>query len=111
MPDYKHRPTAVGRTLSYEDGKSYRGYHLNVEDAKSHVKLKQDQSDYFKKDWKYVGSIPMELMVKYQHQLPSDERDSFWSDFATNKDVKAKFLSWFKANYSELLPGHSRTGR
>jgi len=115
MSNYRHRITDLregsSRTFSYEDGVTYRGYHLNVDDAKSHVKYKQDQSDYFKKDWRYVGSIPVELMVKYQHQLPSDERDSFWSDFATDKDVKAKFLSWFKANYPELLPGHSRTGR
>ena len=112
MPDYKHRPTAVGRTLSYEDGKAYRGYHLNVENAKAHVRYNEAVQDYRKgKDWRYVGSIPMELLVKYQHQLPEDERASFWSDFATDKDVKTKFLSWFKANYPELLPGHSRTGR
>ena len=113
MSDYRHRLTDVregsSRTFSYEDGKSYRGYHLDADKAKAHVKHKQDQSDYFKRDWRYVGSIPMELVVKYQHQLPEDERADFWHRFATDKDVKAKFLTWLKANYPELLPGHSST--
>ena len=111
MSDIRHRLVKAGggssQTFSYEDGKTYRGYHLDTEAAKSHVKYKEDQAQYYKKDWRYAGSIPMELLVKYQHQLPQDERADFWSDFATDKDVKAKFLTWFKANYPELLPGHS----
>ena len=111
MSNYTHRVTKAGRgsaqSFSYEDGKTYRGYHLDTEAAKSHVKHKQDQSEYYKKDWRYVGSVPMEFLVKYQHQLPEDERADFWHRFATDKDVKAKFLTWLKANYSELLPGHS----
>ena len=51
MSDYNHRPTGLGRTFSYEDGKGYRGYHLDADAAKAHVKYKQDQSDYYKKDW------------------------------------------------------------
>ena len=115
MSNYTHRLTKAGRgsaqSFSYEDGQGYRGYHLDTEAAKSHVRYKQDQSEYFKKDWRYVGSVPMELLVKYQGQLPPDESASFWSDFATDKDVKAKFLTWFKANYPELIPGHSSSKR
>ena len=111
MSDYRHRLTDLregsSRTFSYEDGKSYRGYHLDADKAKAHVKYKQDQSQYFKKDWKYQGSIPMELAVKYQQQLPEDERASFWSDFATDKEVKQKFIAWLQSNYPELLPGYS----
>lgn len=111
MSDYTHRVTKVGgassRTFSFEDGKSYRGYHFNTDAVKAHVKHKQDQSDYYKKDWRYAGSIPMETVVKYQNQLPEDERADFWHHFATDKAVKAKFLTWFKAHYPELLPGHS----
>jgi hypothetical protein len=108
MSDYTHRPTRAGQTFSYEDGKGYRGYHFDTEKAKAHVKYKQDQSDYYKKDWKYVGSIPMELVVKYQHSLPEDERADFWHRFATDKQVKQVFLTWLKKNYPELLPGHSK---
>ena len=115
MSDYRHRLTDVregsSRTFSYEDGKTYRGYHLDTDAAKAHVKYKEDQSQYYKKDWRYVGSVPMELLVKYQSQLPPDESVSFWSDFATDKDVKTKFLTWLKANYPELLPGHSSSNR
>ena len=111
MSDYRHRLTDVregsSRTFSYEDGKTYRGYHFDTDAAKAHVKYKQDQSQYFKKDWKYAGSIPMETVVKYQQLLPEDERADFWHHFATDKVVKAKFLTWFRANYPELLPGHS----
>jgi hypothetical protein len=112
MGDFTHRVVKSGgsnsQTFSYEDGKSYRGYHLDTEAAKSHVKYKQDQSEYFKKDWRYVGSIPMELVVKYQNSLPEDERADFWHRFATDKSVKQVFLTWLKKNYPELLPGHSR---
>lgn len=108
MSDYTHRPTRAGQTFSYEDGKSYRGYHFDTDAAKAHVKYKQDQSDYYKKDWKYVGSIPMELVVKYQHSLPEEERADFWHRFATDKQVKQVFLTWLKKNYPELLPGHSK---
>jgi len=112
MSDYRHRLTDLregsSRTFSYEDGKGYRGYHLDTDAAKAHVKYKQDQSDYYKKDWRYVGSIPMELVVKYQSQLPEDERADFWHRFATDKQVKQVFLTWLKKNYPELLPGHSK---
>jgi len=47
-------------------------------------------------------------MVKYQHSLPEDERADFWHRFATDKQVKQVFLTWLKANYPELLPGHSK---
>jgi hypothetical protein len=111
MGDFTHRVVKSGgsnsQTFSYEDGKSYRGYHFDTDAAKAHVKYKQDQSQYFKKDWKYAGSIPMETVVKYQQLLPEDERADFWHHFATDKVVKAKFLTWFKANYPELLPSHS----
>lgn len=112
MSDYRHRLTDLregsSRTFSYEDGKGYRGYHLDTDAAKAHVKYKQDQSEYYKKDWRYVGSIPMELVVKYQSQLPEDERADFWHRFATDKQVKQVFLTWLKKNYPELLPGHSK---
>jgi len=112
MSNYRHRLTDLregsSRTFSYEDGKGYRGYHLDADAAKAHVKYKQDQSDYYKKDWRYVGSIPMELVVKYQSQLPEDERADFWHRFATDKSVKQVFLTWLKKNYPELLPGHSK---
>lgn len=108
MSDYTHRSTRAGQTFSYEDGKGYRGYHFDTEKAKAHVKYKEDQSQYFKKDWKYVGSIPMELVVKYQSTLPEEERADFWHRFATDKQVKQVFLTWLKKNYPELLPGHSR---
>ena len=112
MSDYRHRLTDLregsSRTFSYEDGKGYRGYHLDTDAAKAHVKYKQDQSDYYKKDWRYVGSIPMELVVKYQSQLPEDERADFWHRSATDKQVKQVFLTWLKKNYPELLPGHSK---
>ena len=108
MSDYKHRATGLNRTFSYEDGQGYRGYHFDTEKAKAHVKYKEDQSQYFKKDWRYVGSIPMELVVKYQSTLPEDEREGFWNRFATDKSVKQVFLTWLKANYPELLPGHSK---
>jgi hypothetical protein len=112
MSDYRHRLVKSGgassQTFSYEDGKSYRGYHFDTDAAKAHVKYKQDQSDYYKKDWRYVGSIPMELVVKYQHSLPEEERADFWHRFATDKQVKQVFLTWLKKNYPELLPGHSK---
>lgn len=116
MSDYRHRPVKAGsgssQTFSFEDGKGYRGYHLNVENAKAHVRYKQDIDAYRKgKDWRYVGSVPMELLVKYQLQLPEDERADFWHLFATCKLTKQKFLIWFQQNHPELIPGHSRTGR
>ena len=113
MSDYRHRVTRAGggssRTLSFEDGKTYRGYHFDTEAAKSHVKYKSDIDDHRRgKDWRYVGSIPMETLVKYQMQLPEEEQHDFWHRFATDKLTKKAFLTWFRKNYPELLPGHSK---
>ena len=112
MADYRHRLVKAGgassQTFSYEDGKGYRGYHFDTGAVKDHVKYKQDQSQYFKKDWQYVGSIPMEMVIKYQITLPEDEQADFWHRFATDKLTKQKFLSWLKQEYPELLPGHKR---
>lgn len=112
MGDYRHRLMGLregsSRTFSYEDGKGYRGYHFDTEAAKAHVKYKQDQSDYFKKDWKYVGSIPMETLVKYQAQLPEEEQHDFYHRFATDKLTKQAFLKWFCKHYPELIPGQKK---
>ena len=112
MSDYRHRFTDLregsSRTFSYEDGKGYRGYHFDADAAKDHVKYKQDQAQYFKKDWQYVGSIPMEMVIKYQITLPEDEQQDFWHRFATDKLTKQKFLSWLKKEYPDLLPGHKK---
>ena len=113
MSNYRHRLTDLreaSRTFSYEDGVTYRGYHFDTEKAKAHVKYKQDQSDYFKKDWQYVGSIPMETVIKYQQLLPEDERADFWHRFATCKQTKQKFLYGF-SSIILTVAGHSRTGK
>jgi hypothetical protein len=112
MSDYRHRLVKAGgassQTFSFEDGKGYRGYHFDTEKVKAHVKYRQDQSDYFKRDWSYVGSIPMETVIKYQLTLPEDEQQDFWHRFATDKLTKQKFLVWFKEHYPDLLPGHKK---
>lgn len=112
MSDYRHRLVKAGgassQTFSYEDGKGYRGYHFDTGAVKDHVKYKQDQAQYFKKDWQYVGSIPMEMVIKYQITLPEDEQQDFWHRFATDKLTKQKFLSWLKKEYPDLLPGHKK---
>ena len=112
MSDYRHRLVKAGgassQTFSYEDGKGYRGYHFDTQAVKDHVKYKQDQSQYFKKDWQYVGSIPMEMLIKYQITLPEDEQADFFPRFATDKLTKQKFLSWFKKEHPTLIPGHSK---
>jgi hypothetical protein len=112
MSDYRHRLVKAGgassQTFSYEDGKGYRGYHFDTQAVKDHVKYKQDQSQYFKKDWQYVGSIPMEMLIKYQITLPEDEQADFFPRFATDKLTKQKFLSWLKKEHPTLIPGHSK---
>lgn len=112
MSDYRHRLLNLregsSRTFSYEDGQGYRGYHFDADQAKAHVRYKQDQSDYYKKDWKYVGSIPMETLVKYQATLPEEEQHDFYHRFATDKLTKQAFLTWFREHYPELIPGHSK---
>ena len=112
MSDYRHRLVKAGgassQTFSYEDGKGYRGYHFDTQAVKDHVKYKQDQSQCFKKDWQYVGSIPMEMLIKYQITLPEDEQADFFPRFATDKLTKQKFLSWLKKEHPTLIPGHSK---
>jgi hypothetical protein len=112
MSDYRHRLVKAGgassQTFSYEDGKGYRGYHFDTEAVKDHVKYKQDQAQYFKKDWRYVGSIPMEMLIKYQITLPEDEQADFFHRFATDKLTKQKFIRWLQQNHPGLLPGEKR---
>ena len=113
MSDYRHRFVKAGgassQTFSFEDGKGYRGYHFDTEAAKSHVRYKRDIDSYRKgKDWQYVGSVPMETVIKYQMTLPEDEQQDFWHRFATDKLTKQAFLTWFRKHYPELLPGHSK---
>jgi major membrane immunogen (membrane-anchored lipoprotein) len=112
MSDYRHRLVKAGgassQTFSYEDGKGYRGYHFDTEAVKDHVKYKQDQAQYYKKDWRYVGSIPMEMLTKYQITLPEDEQADFFHRFATDTLTKQKFIRWLKQNHPGLLPGEKR---
>ena len=106
MADYRHRLVKAGgassQTFSYEDGKGYRGYHFDTGAVKDHVKYKQDQAQYFKKDWQYVGSIPMEMVIKYQITLPEDGRPISGTAFATDKLTKQKFRL-VKAGISRII--------
>ena len=51
-----------------------------------------------KSEYQYLGSIPRIVIDDWLRKLGKN-----WNDYATDKDLKAKFMVWFKNDYKKLL--------
>ena len=98
----------------YEGGQltHYRGWTEDLRPHKARVEAIARDAKESKHGMQYVGSVPRIVIHDWLQ-----ERQKSWHDFATDKDLKAKFMAWFKsdykhmtsANYNERSLGTNRT--
>jgi hypothetical protein len=83
----------------YEDGKltHYRGWQEDLRPYVDRTKAISEGSSFSKKGFGYMASIPRIVIHDWLMRQGKD-----WSDFATDKDLKAKFLKWFNEHYSKM---------
>jgi hypothetical protein len=55
------------------------------------------------KDFRYEGSVPRIVIDDWLRK-----QDKNWNDWATDAELKAKFLAWFKNDYSKLAASTHR---
>ena len=102
----RHALERSGNTVRYlgrqhEGGKltHYRGY---VEDLKPHLKRVKGFTDARPSQWKseyeYVGSVPRIVI----HDWLMKQGKS-WHQFATDRDLKAAFMVFFRTEYPKLM--------
>jgi len=95
------------KTFATEDGKHYRHYRQDVAPIIERVKTIGDaQSRARRKNFEYVGSIPMTMLVDWL-QKQGKGLDDFYSD----NDLKAKFMAWFKSRDNSKLHTQNVTSK
>jgi hypothetical protein len=55
------------------------------------------------KEYRYEGSIPRIVLDKWLR-----EQGKRWSDWATDKELKAKFMVWFRTEFSKMTASSNR---
>ena len=89
---------------------NYRGFRQDIspiiDRVSSIAEAVNSRGAHEKKDWRYVGSIPMSMLVDWC----AKNRYSY-NDWATNRDgAKDKFKKWFLTrNHAKLHTEHVTT--
>lgn len=93
-----HTTKFLGR--QYEGGKltHYRGWQSDLRAVKERAQKATEATADRKTEYKYAGSIDRAVM----HDWLMKQGKS-WHDIAVDKDLKAKFMAWYRSEYSLLM--------
>lgn len=92
----------------YDGGELSHVRHFR-EDLDPHIKRVEQLSKLQvenKSEYQYLGSVPR---IMIDHWLR--EQGKNWNDYATDKDLKAKFMVWFKSDCQKLLASNYQERR
>lgn len=92
----------------YDGGKLSHVRHLR-EDLDPHMQRVERLSKLTadsKSEYQYLGSVPR---IMIDHWLRGQGKN--WNDYATDKDLKAKFMVWFKSDCQKLMADHYQERR
>jgi len=83
----------------YEGGQlvHYRGWKEDLRPYVDRTKAIAEGSQYSRHGFGYKASIPRIVIHDWLMR-----QDKTWADFATDKDLKAKFHKWFDTHYSKM---------
>lgn len=84
----------------YDGGKLEHIRHLR-EDIDPHIKRVERLSQLSaegKSEYQYLGSVPRIMIDTWLR-----EQGKTWRDYVTDKDLKAKFMVWFKSDCQKLM--------
>ena len=85
----------------YEAEKLTHVRHLQ-EDINPHIKrvesISKDNGHGGKTEYQYLGSVPRIMIDDWLRKQGKN-----WHDYATDKELKAKFMAWFKTDCQKLL--------
>ncbi len=84
----------------YDGGRLEHVRHLR-EDINPHIKRVEQLAKLQienKSEYQYLGSVPRIMIDDW---LRSQGKN--WNDYVTDKDLKAKFMAWFKSDCQRLM--------
>ena len=105
------RESGTQRSLlrQYGAGGKLEHYRHFREDINPHIerveRLSKLQIDT-KSEYRYIGSVPRIMINDWLIK-----QKKTWHDYVTDKDLKAKFLAWFRNDYQKLMANHYQKRR
>ena len=84
----------------------YRGYKVNLQPIMERVKIMALRAACLGQtgEFGYQGSVPREVI---HHWLTNVVKKS-WHEYATDEDLKKKFMKWFKAEFPACFADYYR---
>lgn len=92
----------------YDGGQLSHVRHLR-EDINPHIDRVEQISKLQienKSEYQYLGSIPRIMIDDWLR-----EQGKNWNDYATDKDLKAKFMAWYKSDCQKLMASNYQERR
>jgi hypothetical protein len=89
----------------YEGGQltHFRGFREDLRPHKQRVEEIAKGARESKHGMQYIGSVPRVVIHDWLMKQGKN-----WQDYATDRDLKAKFMAWFKSEYKLLTnAGHN----
>ena len=92
----------------YDGGKLSHVRHLR-ENIDPHIKRAErlaKQTEGSKSEYQYLGSVPRVMIDDWLRKQGKN-----WNEYATNKDLKAALLVWFKTDCQKMMASHYQERR
>ena len=98
----------LGRQYDGEKLVHYRGFKEDLTPHKARVESLAKASDRLrgKSEYEYAGSVPRVVIHDWLMKQGKN-----WHEFATDKDLKAKFMAWYRGEYKLLMAGSHQERR
>ncbi len=83
----------------YEGGQltHYRGFSEDLRPHKARVEALAKDAKESRHGMRYVGSVPRIVIDDWLRK-----QGKTWHDYVTDKDLKAKFMAWFRSEYKHM---------
>lgn len=89
----------LGRQFEGGELVHYRGYRTNLEPVAKRVKAFTDaRPSNWKSEYEYIGSVDRVVIHDWLMRQGKN-----WHEFATDRDLKAKFMVFYRTEYPKMM--------
>lgn len=88
----------LGRQFEGRELTHYRSWSEDLRPAQRRTEQIAKGSSESRMGMQYLGSVPRIVIDDWLRR-----QGKTWHDYATDQDLKAKFLAWFRTDYSQFM--------